>query len=213
MGLQVYFLRHGETSSSLNGGFCGELDVALTEQGKEMAEAFAQAYAHIPWKAVFVSPMKRTMATATPLCKAVGLEMQIRDGLREMSFGKWEEQTRDTVKSQYLEDYIHWMTEPAWNPPTGGGETAVEVANRAMPVIAEIEDTCDDGPVLVVAHKTTIRIILCQLLGVDLGRYRDRIDCPAGSLTIVKFDEHGPLLQRLGDRSYMPAHLQERVGT
>ncbi len=213
MGLEVFFLRHGETSFSLSGGFCGELDLELTEQGHKMAEEFAQTYASVPWKAIFVSPMKRTVATAKPLCQAVGLEMQIRAGLREMSFGDWEEKDRDTVKSSYLEDYIRWMTEPAWNAPTGAGETAVEVANRAMPVIAEIEDSCDDGPVLIVSHKTTIRIILCQLLGLDLGRYRDRIACPAGSLSMVQFDEHGPMLQRLGDRSYMPDDLQERIGT
>lgn len=210
MGTQLYLLRHGETSFSLNNGFCGELDLDLTEQGKAMAEAFAQVYGAIPWKAVFVSPMKRTMATAQPLCTAAGIEMQLRDGLREMSFGSWEEKGRDAVKSQYLDDYIRWMTEPAWNPPTGGGETAVEVANRAMPVIAEIEENYSGGPVLVVSHKTTIRIVLCQLLGVDLGRYRDRIDCPAGALNIVKFDEHGPLLQLLGDRAYMPKALRDR---
>lgn len=212
MSLQVYFLRHGETSFSLINGFCGVLDVELTEYGQEMAEAFAKTYAVIPWRAVYVSPMKRTIATATPLCKAAGLDMQLREGLREMNFGAWEEQTRDFVKAQYLDDYIRWMTEPAWNPPSGGGETAVDVANRAMPVIAEIEETCGTGPVLVVSHKTTIRVVLSQLLGVDLGRYRDRIDCPAGSLSLVKFDEHGPLLQRLGDRAYMPKHLLEREG-
>ena len=32
------------------------------------------------------------------------------------------------------------------------------------------------GNVLVVSHKATIRIILCELLGIDLGRYRDRIE-------------------------------------
>ena len=45
-----------------------------------------------------------------------------------------------------------------------------------------------------VSHKATIRIILCELLGIDLGRYRDRIDMPAGAVNIVKFDLHGPLL-------------------
>ncbi len=213
MVLQVYFLRHGETSFSLNGGFCGRLDLDLTDNGQEMAEAFAKAYAHMPWKAIFASPMKRTVQTATPLCEATGLEMQIREGLREMNFGDWEKKGRDDVQSNHLEDYIRWMTEPAWNAPTGGGETALAVANRAMPVISEIEGICSDGPVLVVCHKTTIRIILCQLLGIDLGRYRDRIDCPAGSLSAVQFDVHGPLLRRLGDRSYMPDHLQERIGT
>jgi probable phosphoglycerate mutase len=63
------------------------------------------------------------------------------------------------------------------------------------------------GNVIVVSHKATIRIILCELLGIDLGRYRDRIDMPAGAVSIVKFDLHGPLLQVLGDRAYMGEDL------
>jgi probable phosphoglycerate mutase len=50
-------------------------------------------------------------------------------------------------------------------------------------------------------------------LGIDLGRYRDRIDMPAGSVTVVKFDLHGPLLQELGNRAYMSEELRSRPGT
>jgi probable phosphoglycerate mutase len=67
----------------------------------------------------------------------------------------------------------------------------------------EIQQKYATGNVLVVSHKATIRIIICELLGIDLGRYRDRIDMPAGAVSIVKFDSHGPSLQVLGDRSYM----------
>jgi broad specificity phosphatase PhoE len=67
--------------------------------------------------------------------------------------------------------------------------------------------------VLVVSHKATIRIILCELLGIDLGRYRDRLDMLAGAVNIVKFDLHGPSLQVLGDRTYMGQDLRSRPGT
>jgi probable phosphoglycerate mutase len=50
-------------------------------------------------------------------------------------------------------------------------------------------------------------------MGIDLGRYRDRIDAPAASVSIVKFDIYGPMLEVLGDRNYMPRHLRERAGT
>jgi probable phosphoglycerate mutase len=50
-------------------------------------------------------------------------------------------------------------------------------------------------------------------MGIDIGRYRDRIDTPAASLSIVKFDIHGPMLDVLGDRNYMPEHLRNRAGT
>jgi broad specificity phosphatase PhoE len=212
MSLTLYLLRHGETSYSLSGGYCGTLDPDLTPEGKQMAQAFANAYQEIPWTAVYSSPMKRTIATAKPLCEKIGLTIEIRDGLKEINYGEWEDKTPEWVKENYLEDYINWMTEPAWNRPTGG-ETAIEIASRASLVISEIESKYESGNVLVVSHKATIRIILCNLLGIDLGRYRDRLDLPAGGLSKIKFSLHGPLLQALSDRSYLDKNLRDRLGT
>jgi broad specificity phosphatase PhoE len=175
LSLTLYFLRHGETIYSETGAYCGELDAELTVEGARMAKAFAEAYRRIPWTAAYVSPMKRTIATAKPLCEALGLEMQLRDGLKEIRYGTWEDKTVDFVQEHYWDDYIHWLAEPAWNAPTGG-ETSVEIASRASLVIAEIQQKYTTGNVLVVSHKATIRILLCDLLGIDLGRYRDRID-------------------------------------
>jgi probable phosphoglycerate mutase len=212
LSLTLYFLRHGETVYSKTGAFCGEVDAELTPDGVRMAEAFADAYRSIAWTAVYVSPMKRTIATAQPLCDRLSLQMQLRPGLEEIRYGKWENKTADFVKQHYWDDYIHWLAEPAWNPPTGG-ETSVEIASRASVVIAEIQQKYPTGNILVVSHKATIRILLCDLLGIDLGRYRDRIDMPAGSVTVVKFDLHGPLLQELGNRAYMSDDLRNRPGT
>ncbi len=212
MSLKLYLLRHGETIYSKTGGYCGELDPELTPEGCLMAKEFADAYRSLPWTAVYASPMKRTIATARPLCDAIGMEMQLRDGLKEIRYGKWEGQTVEYVKQHYGDDYVHWLTEPAWNPPTGG-ETAVQIANRACAVISEIQAKYSTGNVLVVSHKATIRIILCSLLGIDLGRYRDRINALAGSVSVVKFDVYGPLLEVLGDRSYMNEQLRSVAGT
>ena len=213
MSLKIYFVRHGETTYSQTGGFCGAIDPELTPAGSQMAEQFAATYAKLPWNAVYVSPMKRTIATAKPLCDAVGMEMQLRDGLREIKYGDWEGKTVEEVKKDYEEDYINWLTEPAWNAPTNGGETSVEIASRSSLVIAEIQEKYKSGNVLVVSHKATIRIILCSLLGIDLGRYRYRIGALAASVSIVKFDVRGPLLEVLGDRSYMDENLRNLPGT
>lgn len=212
MSLKLYLLRHGETTYSQSGGYCGDLDPELTPAGKEMAVAFADAYAQQPWAAIYTSPMRRTRATAQPLCDRLGLEPHVRDGLRELRYGDWEGKTHREVEQLYRDDYVYWLTEPAWNPPTGG-ETAVELANRAMPTIAEIQDEYASGNVLIVSHKATIRVILCSLLGIDLGRYRDRIAALAASVSIVTFDVRGPLLECLGDRYHLPPELRERAGT
>ncbi len=209
MSLKLYMLRHGETVFSINRGYCGALDVELTEAGQAMAQAFADEYKSLKWEAIYCSPMKRAIATATPLSKATDRPLIIRDGIKECNYGEWEGKTKAEVDSEFHQDYVDWMTEPAWNSPKGG-ETAVEVRNRAMTVIAEIEEKYTEGNVLLVAHRTTLRIVLCSLMGIDLGRYRDRMEYPAASLSVVKFGKFGPLLERMGDRAFMPKELRER---
>lgn len=67
MSLTLYFLRHGETTYSQTGEFCGTLDAESTAKGEKMAEAFAVAYQSLAWEAMYVSPMRRTIATAKPM--------------------------------------------------------------------------------------------------------------------------------------------------
>ena len=140
MTLNLYFLRHGETVASKTGGFCGTSDVELTPEGMMMAKDFAVAYQSVPWKAIFCSPMRRTIATAKPLCELVGMEMQLRNGLKEINFGEWEGKTPAQVNREYHDDYVRWQSEPGWNAPPGG-ERAIDIARRSSEVIEEIEST------------------------------------------------------------------------
>jgi probable phosphoglycerate mutase len=211
MPLTLYFLRHGQTTYSRENAFCGSLDPALTEAGQAMAQAFGEYYQHTPWTAVYASPMQRTLATARPLCDRTGLGPSLRAGLKEISYGAWEGLSVETVSEQYHDDYLRWTADPAWYAPTGG-ETAVAIANRALAVIEEIK-LSHTGNVLVVSHKATIRIMLCSLLGIDVGRFRYRLGMPVGSVSIVEFGLHGPLLQVLADRSHFGAELRNLPGT
>jgi len=119
------------------------MDAELTPEGAKMAEAFAKAYRSIPWTAAYVSPTKRTIATAKPLCEAVGLEMQLRDGLKEIRYGKWEDKTMDFVKEHYWDDYIHWLAQPAWNPPTGGENVGGDFQSRINYNNSDPAKVCD----------------------------------------------------------------------
>ncbi len=202
MTLNIFFLRHGETVASKTDGFCGTSDVELTPLGEIMANDFAVAYQSVPWKAIFSSPMRRTIATARPICELVGMEMQLRNGLKEINFGEWEGKTLSEVNKKFHDEYMRWQSEPGWNAPPGG-ERAIDIARRSSEVIEEIEATYPDGNVLVVSHKATIRIILCSLLGIDVGRYRDRIYMPVAAVSVLEFCEQGPRLLKLSDRSHL----------
>ncbi len=212
MSLTLYFLRHGQTTFSRANAFCGALDPELTPDGIEMAQVFADTYQATPWQAIYSSPMKRTIATAEPLAKLVGLVPELRDGLKEIHYGAWEGETPEVVSERHHDDYLRWTADPAWNPPTGG-ESAVVIATRALAVVDEIKQRFQNGNVLVVAHKATIRIVLCSLLGIDVGRFRFRLGAPVGSVSIVEFGKHGPLLHALADRSHQSERLRTLPGT
>lgn len=213
MTLKLYFLRHGQTPFSRDNDFCGAgLDPELTPDGAEMARAFAAAYKTTPWSAVYASPLRRTIATAQPLCDAVGITPELRPDLMEIHYGKWEGQSVESVNRDFHDDYIRWSADPAWNAPTGG-ELAVAISRRTVRVVEEIKQRFNTGNVLVVSHKATIRILLCSLLGIDVGRFRYRLACPVGSLSMVEFSSEGPLLHLLADRSHLPEKLRSLRGT
>src|SRR5882672_7795026 len=213
MSLTLYLLRHGQTELSRADSFCGSgLDPELTPDGAKMAQAFADAYHATSWRAIYSSSLRRGVTTAQPLCNAVGLPLQARAELNEIAYGAWEGLTRETVEATHHDDYISWLADPAWNAPTGG-ELATAVARRALQVVDEIKRVCSDERVLVVSHKATIRIVLCSLLGIDVGRFRYRLACPVGSVSVVEFTAEGPLLHSLADRAHLDAHLRSSRGT
>jgi broad specificity phosphatase PhoE len=213
MSLRIYFLRHGQTELSRDDTFCGSgLNPNLTSDGLAMAQAFADCYGDTAWQAIFTSSLKRTIATAQPLCDRLGMKAQPRTELVEIAYGRWEGQTKASVDVEFHDDYIRWLADPAWHAPTGG-ELAVTIAGRGMKVIEEIKQQYQDGNVLIVSHKATIRIVLCALMGIDVGRFRYRLVCPVGSVSIVEFSAEGPLLHALADRSHFTDALKALPGT
>jgi broad specificity phosphatase PhoE len=213
MSLTLYFLRHGETALSREDNFCGSgLDPELTPEGLQMAEAFAAACCARPWRAIYSSSLRRGIATAQPICNALGIAMQARADLNEIGYGKWEGLTKEKVEREYHDDYVSWLADPAWHAPTGG-ELAITVARRSLRVIDEIKQQFTGGNVLVVSHKATIRIIICSLLGIDVGRFRYRLACPIASVSVVEFSLAGPLLLSLADRSHLSESLRSLPGT
>ncbi|MGH9872105.1 MAG: histidine phosphatase family protein [Pyrinomonadaceae bacterium] len=213
MSLKLYLLRHGQTALSRDDVFCGSgLDPELTPEGSQMAEAFAAAYQAKSWSAIYASGLRRAIDTARPLCDALGITLQVRPDLNEIGYGKWEGQSRENVDREYHDDYVSWLADPAWHAPTGG-ELAITIATRSLRVIDEIKCQFEDGNVLIVSHKATIRIILCSLLGIDVGRFRYRLGCPVSSVSVVEFSLEGPLLHSLADRSHLSESLQALPGT
>ncbi|MEO7521202.1 MAG: histidine phosphatase family protein [Gemmatimonas sp.] len=213
MSVRLHFLRHGQTPSSRDNVFCGAgLDPELTPDGVEMASAFASTYRDRTWKAIYSGPLRRTLSTAVTIAHATTIPVTVRAGLVEIAYGLWEGRSTEEVDRDFHDEYVRWTADPAWNAPTGG-ETAIALAQRMLHVVEEITMQHEQGDVLVVSHKASIRAVVCALIGVDVGRFRYRLGCPVGSLTVVEFGAHGPLAASVADRSHLDARLRSLPGT
>ena len=65
----------------------GPADPGLSERGREQAERVVQALAHDRVDAVYSSPKRRALETAQPLADALGLPVQVEDGITEFDSG------------------------------------------------------------------------------------------------------------------------------
>ena len=208
MSLTLYFLRHGQTAMSRGDLLCGcGVDPDLNAEGVQMAREFGEAYRAFPFEAIFCSPLLRARSTARPISELRGLVTEIREDLKELDYGQWEGLCRKEVLQKYHDDYLRWEADPAWYSPTEG-ETANALAQRALRVVEEIKSRFQNGAILVVSHKATIRAVLCALFGIDLCRFRHRFDCPVASLSVVEFGNHGPFMRALADRSHLSAQMR-----
>src|SRR3954466_8934609 len=95
---RIFIVRHGSTVLTAEDRFAGATDVELSDEGREQTRRLAQRLSSEKIAAVFASPMGRTMETAGILAEPHKLSVQPRDGLREISHGRWEQMTRREVE-------------------------------------------------------------------------------------------------------------------
>lgn len=184
MATRVFLVRHGATVLSAEDRYAGAVDVALSEEGRAQSRALGTRLAGEPLAAVYASPMSRTQETAHLIGEGRSLDVITVPELRETDHGHWEGRTREEIKSRFPEEYARWERDPFTFAPSGG-ETGLQVLARALPALLTIVERHVDRSVLVVSHKATIRLVVGQLLGVELRGYRDRLDQSPCGLNIL----------------------------
>jgi broad specificity phosphatase PhoE len=185
---RIFLVRHGATILSAEDRFAGATEVPLSDEGRSQVGRLAVRLTPEKIAAVYASPIGRTIETASILAKPHGLEVLKRDGLREISHGRWEQMTRKEVEDKYPEEAAEWEKDPYTFCPAGG-ESGLGVTARALPALIEIVRAHPTENVLVVSHKATIRLLLSTLLGFDPRRYRDNLDQSPAALNIVDFKD------------------------
>ncbi|UGY94429.1 histidine phosphatase family protein [Streptomyces gobiensis] len=202
---EFILVRHGETAWHAENRYAGLTDVALTERGRQQAAALADWAATADLSAVWSSPLSRARLTAAPAAAACDLTPRIDERLHEVDFGRGEGLTRAEMRQRFPKQLDAFLSDPV-NHHLPGGEDPRRAAERAAACLADIAQEHPVGRVLVVAHSTLLRLLLCQLLDIPLTNYRRVFpELHNGALTELRMKDGRAALLRLNAPALTPA--------
>ena len=159
--MEIVFVRHGlPLRIELETGIA---DPELAAEGHEQAEKMAAYLGVEDVEAVYVSPLRRALETARPLCKVLGLEAVVSEGVAE-----FDRNSREYVPVEELRA----TNDPRWEKLLRGEWDGVDEDPSLFKarVVATVEDMIAQHPggrVVVVCHGGVINQYLAHVLGIE----------------------------------------------
>jgi probable phosphomutase (TIGR03848 family) len=183
-------VRHAVTSHTghkLTGWAPG---VHLSEDGLAQAEAVAEQLAKAPIKAIYSSPIERTLETAQAVASRHRIEVQVLDDIGEVQYGTWTNRSLKTLARTKLWAKVQGFPSAARFP---GGETLREVQARAIAELERIQARHPKQMVCVVSHADVIKLVVAHYLGVHIDLFQ-RIAIGPASVSAVAVNDQGPMV-------------------
>lgn len=157
----------------------------MNAAGEAQARLLAERLAAEPVERIFTSPLARAARTAEILGHLAQVPAETVAPLRETDFGTWEGLRADEIAAKFSAKWRAWQKRPDIVAPPSG-ESGLATWRRVRPAIRAICDKPYRG-VIVVAHRTLNRVLLCRWMGCALRDYR-RLDQGEACLNILVLD-------------------------
>lgn len=186
----IYLVRHGENDYVKKGKLAGRLPgIHLNEVGRAQAAALAAWFKEKPVRAVYASPLERTMETAAPIAAALGLKVIERPGLLEMEIGDWADKSLKRLALR--KDWRIVQHNPSrFRFPKGESfpEAQARIAAEIETLAAQHKKPKD--AFVCVFHSDPIKLTLSHYLGQPLDLFQRIIVAP-GSVSAIHLGPGG----------------------
>jgi alpha-ribazole phosphatase len=198
---RVYFVRHGETQSNLDGLFCGQSETALTDLGIRQAQQLAFSLAAIPFAAAYASDLSRCLDTASLALHGRDLPVVPDPRLREMAYGEWEMKSGAELRKEHP-DVFKRLWDPGYEFRAPGGEGVTDVRERMLAFLHDIVKHHPGHEVLAVSHGGAIQCLISEVLGMPVSHVWRLVVENTGVSVIDCYGER-MLISRLNDRGHL----------
>jgi len=215
-GFRLLLVRHGETEWNRQGKFQGQIDVPLNDYGRIQAAKAGEFLQTVSVDFAFSSTMARPKETAEIILQDhPHVRLQLLDGLREISHGKWEGKFESEIDQDFPGELHRWRTIPA-QVQMPEGENLQEVYQRSVGSWQEILQTAQSqnlGMGLVVAHDATNKTLLCHILGLSLENFWN-FRQGNGAVSVIDYPQgadSSPVLQAMNITGHLSGGVLDKT--
>jgi probable phosphoglycerate mutase len=165
---RIFLIRHAQSELNEKGVFQGSLDSDLTPLGFVQARLVARHISKEGVERIVSSPQRRAYKTALVLGDVLGLEVEVDQRLREMSFGELEGKSFWDLMKREREMIVNWLRDPVSYPlPT---QEPMEAFEKRVSSFLEDLVSRKENCIAVVAHGGTLHALVCLATGLDLSK-------------------------------------------
>jgi broad specificity phosphatase PhoE len=202
----IYLIRHGETDHNNDRNkFSGISEIPLASNGKEQCKKLSVFFEKKDdVEVVFTSPLNRAVESAKLIFPKYS--PIVIDGLKEFNYGTYE----GVPQEELLENdpiVAQWQTQPADITFPEGGNIR-QHAKNSFTAFLELVKNSENEIVACISHKTTIRLLLSQIMGLDLNFFR-RISCSNCGINEIHYSKKGFSVASINVTSSYTSHITE----
>lgn len=168
--VQLFIVRHGETTWNGAGRIQGSLDSPLTPRGLAQAAATGARLAPERIGALYSSDLGRAQQTAREIAAATALPVRLDERLRERSFGALEGKTWDEIERDHPADARLLRADPF--RPAPGGESLAQFRDRVTGALRRIAMEAGTDRIAVVTHGGVLGVLYREAAGIPLDAPR-----------------------------------------
>ncbi|WP_433473407.1 histidine phosphatase family protein [Spirillospora sp. CA-142024] len=165
---ELLLIRHGASAPARPGRpfplVDGHGDPELAPEGREQAERVGERLAEENLDAVYVTPLRRTVETAEPLARRLGLEPRVEAGLREVHLGEWEGGLFRKMVAENDPVAQRMFAEERWDV-IPGAEKSEAFAGRVEESLTRLAAAHAGGRIAVFTHGGVIAQALASATG------------------------------------------------
>lgn len=183
--MNIYLVRHGQTSENKKGTYYGKLDVGLNKKGIEQIENTSRFFQEKHIDIAYISNTKRAYETAKIILDGKNIPILKDNRLRETDFGDFEGKSFEEISKNYPEECMLWQKDwKNFRPPHG--ETYMEMYKRVSSFMNELKDIKYDN-VLIITHSGVIKSILCYIMDENVDLFW-KFACGNGDRILIKYE-------------------------